>query len=109
VETYRELASDLMDLYLSCVSQRMNEIMKVLTIISTIFIPLTFITSIYGMNFDTKVSKWNMPELEWIHGYPYVLALMSLVAIVMLIYFWRKGWLRDTPFRRAPSPSDRDK
>lgn len=94
IETYRELGSDLMDLYLSSVSQRMTEVMKVLTIIATIFIPLTFISSIYGMNFQTDRSPWNMPELTWYFGYPLVLALMALVALGMLYYFGCKGWLR---------------
>ena len=70
VETFREIASGLMDLYLSGVSNRMNEIMKVLTIISTIFLPLTFIAGVYGMNFDPAASPYNMPELNWRYGYP---------------------------------------
>jgi len=94
IETYRELGSDLMDLYLSRVSQRMTEVMKVLTIIATIFIPLTFISSIYGMNFQTDRSPWNMPELTWYFGYPLALGLMAVMALGMLYYFGRKGWLR---------------
>jgi magnesium transporter len=93
IETYRELGSDLMDLYLSSVSQRMTEVMKVLTIIATIFIPLTFISSIYGMNFHTERSPWNMPELTWYLGYPFALILMAAMAFGMLYYFRRKGWL----------------
>ncbi|MBP7935945.1 MAG: magnesium/cobalt transporter CorA [Phycisphaerae bacterium] len=93
VETCRELGSDLMDLYLSSVSQRMTEVMKVLTIIATLFIPLTFISSIYGMNFHTERSPWNMPELSWYLGYPFALTLMAAMAIGMLAYFRRKGWL----------------
>ena len=93
VETYRELGADLRDLYLSSVSNRMNEIMKVLTIISTIFIPLTFIAGIYGMNFDTRVSPWNMPELEWYYGYPFSLAVMAAVTFGMCVFFWRLGWI----------------
>lgn len=77
VETYRELGADLTDIYLSSVSNRTNEIMRVLTVISTIFIPLTFISSIYGMNFSTTVSAWNMPELNWAWGYPLAILLMS--------------------------------
>jgi magnesium transporter len=65
IESYRELAASLMDVYLSSVGNRMNEVMKLLTVVSSIFIPLTFITGLYGMNFDTKESPWNMPELEW--------------------------------------------
>jgi magnesium transporter len=93
VEMYRELGSDLRDLYLTSVSNRMNEIMKVLTVITTIFMPLTLITGLYGMNFDTSVSPWNMPELEWYWGYPAVLAAMAAVTVTMLTIFWIKGWL----------------
>src|SRR5204862_2163768 len=94
VETYREVCSDLMDLYLSSVSNRMNEIMKVLTVISTIFLPLTFIAGVYGMNFDTTLSRWNMPELRWRYGYPFALGLMVLSVLFLLYYYARKGWLR---------------
>jgi len=92
LESFRELASDLMSMYLSSVSNRMNEVMKVLTIIATIFIPLSFIAGLYGMNFDPSKSPWNMPELEWAFGYPFALGIMGAIALVMLIYFWRKGW-----------------
>ncbi len=92
-ETYRELASDLSDVYLSSASHRMTEVMKVLTIIATLFIPLTFISSIYGMNFDPRRSPWNMPELEWYWGYPFALGLMAITAIALVLYFWWKGWL----------------
>lgn len=87
IETMRDLLSSLMDLYLSSVSNRMNEIMKVLTIIATLFIPLTFIAGVYGMNFE------HMPELKWRWGYPAVLLLMAIVAGVMILYFRRKSWL----------------
>jgi len=93
VETLREMVSSLMDLYLSTVSNRMNEIMKVLTIIATIFIPLSFVAGLYGMNFDPAASPLNMPELGWYWGYPFALGVMSLVAIVMLVFFRRRGWL----------------
>jgi magnesium transporter len=93
VETFREMASGLVDEYMSAVSNRMNEIMKVLTVMSTIFIPLTFIVGVYGMNFDTKVSPWNMPELEWGYGYPAVLLLMAAAVAGMLYFFRRKKWL----------------
>ncbi|WP_017653781.1 magnesium/cobalt transporter CorA [Fortiea contorta] len=96
VETYRELASGLMDVYLSAVSNKMNEIMKVLTIVSAIFIPLTFVAGIYGMNFNTEKSPYNMPELNWYWGYPICLAVMAAIAIVLLILFWRKGWLENS-------------
>jgi magnesium transporter len=92
VETYRELASGLMDVYLSSVSNRMNEVMKLLTLIATIFIPLTFIAGVYGMNFDSDVSPWNMPELKWYFGYPFSLGLMLLTMVVLLLYFRSKGW-----------------
>jgi len=87
VETLRDIISGLLDIYLSSVSNRMNEIMKVLTIVATIFIPLTFIASVYGMNFQY------MPELKWVWGYPAVLLGMSIIGIVMVIYFKRKKWM----------------
>ena len=86
-ESFRDLLSGMADMYLSSVSNRMNEVMKVLTIIATIFIPLTFIAGVYGMNFKY------MPELKWIWGYPLVLGVMLAVAAVMLFYFRRKNWL----------------
>jgi len=92
VETYRELASSLTDVYLSSVSNRMNEVMKILTIISSIFIPLTFIAGIYGMYFNTDKSPFNMPELNWYWGYFATLAVMATIAIGMIVFFWRKGW-----------------
>ena len=93
VETYRELTADLRDLYMSSLSNRINETMRVLTIISTIFIPLTFIAGIYGMNFDPDTSPWNMPELRWYYGYPLTLAAMAVTGVGMLLYFVRQGWL----------------
>jgi magnesium transporter len=103
VETDRELASDLMDLYLSSINQRMTEIMKVLTIMSTVFIPLTFIAGIYGMNFSTGKSPWNMPELDWYYGYPFALALMALTAAGLVMFFRHKGWIGSRP---PPEPPD---
>jgi len=101
LETYREVASGLVDVYLSSVSARMNEIMKVLTIIATIFIPLGFIASVYGMNFKPEVSPWNMPELSWYYGYPIALGLMIAVALGLLYFFRRRGWLGgDRPIDR---------
>lgn len=91
-ETYRELATGLLDLYLSSVSTKMNEVMKVLTIISTIFIPLGFLASIWGMNFDQD-SAWNMPELDLPYGYPMALGIMGLIALGLLIVFRWKRWL----------------
>jgi magnesium transporter len=93
VETFREIASGLMDLYLSGVSTRMNEIMKVLTILSTIFLPITAIGGIYGMNFNPEASRYNMPELNYRYGYPAVLAVMALSVVFLLIFYWRKGWI----------------
>lgn len=87
IETYRDLVSGLMDVYLSSVSNRMNEVMKMLTIIATIFIPLTFLAGLYGMNFDF------MPELHVWWAYPTLLAVMLAIAVIMLVYFKRKDWL----------------
>ena len=97
IETYREIASGLVDIHLSSLSNRMNEVMKVLTIIATIFIPLTFVAGIYGMNFDPSVGPWNMPELGWRYGYPTVLALMLVVAFGLLAWFRRMGWIGRRP------------
>jgi magnesium transporter len=87
IETLREMVSANLDIYLSSVSYRLNAVMRVLTVITTIFMPLSFIASIYGMNFDY------MPELKWEWGYPAVLALMGVVAAAMLIGFRRRRWL----------------
>ena len=87
IETFRDMVSGILDVYLSSVSNRMNEVMKVLTIIATIFIPLTFIAGIYGMNFEF------MPELKLRFGYPLVLLVMFAVLIVMVYFFRRKKWL----------------
>jgi magnesium transporter len=87
IETFRDMVSVMLDIYLSSVSNKMNEVMKVLTIIATIFIPLTFIASIYGMNFKY------IPELEWHWGYPAILFVMVAVGISMLAFFRRKRWL----------------
>nr|WP_318528423.1 magnesium/cobalt transporter CorA [Plectonema radiosum] len=95
VETYRELASGLMDVYLSAVSNRMNEVMKFLTVMSSIFIPLTFVAGIYGMNFDTEKSPWNMPELQWYWGYPLCLAVMGTIAGGLIFVFWQRGWFEN--------------
>lgn len=100
VESYRDITTGLIDMNLSFISNRMNEIMKVLTIISSIFIPLTFIVGIYGMNFayqdpvSGKILPKNMPELYSENGYVYVLAAMFVIAVLQVIYFWQKGWLR---------------
>ena len=92
IENYREFINGLLEVYLSNASQRMNEVVKLLTIISTIFIPLTFIVGIYGMNFRTDASRWNMPELDWAFGYPFVMALMVVIAVTLIIFFKKKRW-----------------
>ncbi|ALI98178.1 magnesium/cobalt transporter CorA [Rufibacter tibetensis] len=98
VDNYKEITSSLTDLYLSNVSNRMNEVMKVLTIISTIFIPLSFIVGLYGMNFSREnpkggINPLNMPELYHPYGYVSLLCFMGLVVSGMVYYFYRKGWL----------------
>ncbi|MGQ9760426.1 MAG: magnesium/cobalt transporter CorA [Thermogutta sp.] len=92
-ETYRELCADLRDFCMSAISNRMNEVMKWLTLIATVFIPLSFIAGVYGMNFDPEASPWNMPELRWYFGYPFCLALMLVVAGTMIWSFYRRGWI----------------
>jgi magnesium transporter len=92
VESYRDMATGLLDVYLSSVSYRMNEIMRVLTVISTIFIPLTFLTGVYGMNFGNDNSPWAMPELRWYYGYPLVWLVIIVIAVGMLAYFRRRKW-----------------
>lgn len=87
VETYRDLISGMLDIYLSSISYRLNEVMKVLTIISTLFIPLTFIAGVYGMNFE------NMPELKWEYGYFGLWGVMGIITIGMLRYFRSKKWI----------------
>jgi magnesium transporter len=87
VETFRDMLSGMLDIYLSSVSNRMNEVMKVLTIISTVFIPLTFLAGVYGMNFR------HIPELEWPWGYPVLWGVMIVIAVLLVMYFRRKKWL----------------
>jgi len=87
VDTFRDMLSGMLEIYLSSVSNRMNQVMKVLTIMATIFIPLTFIAGIYGMNFKY------IPELEWRWGYPIILASMAAIGVTMIILFRRKKWL----------------
>jgi magnesium transporter len=93
-ENYRDLLGGALEAYLSVVSNRMNEIMKVLTIFSAIMLPLTFIAGLYGMNFD------NLPELHWAYSYFVVLGLMLIVALGMLYMFWRKGWIGAGPRKK---------
>jgi magnesium transporter len=87
IDSCREMTVSLMDIHLSALSQRTNEVMKVLTIVASIFIPLTFIAGIYGMNFEY------MPELHRQHAYPMVIVTMAVVAALMLGYFWHRGWI----------------
>ncbi len=102
-DTCREIASDLRDYNLSQISMRQNEIMKVLTVTASIFIPLNFIAALYGMNFDTSVSAWNMPELKWRYGYPLALLLMLATAAGLVMFFWYRGWLgRDPTWETRP-------
>jgi magnesium transporter len=87
IETYRDMLSGMLDIYLSSISNRMNEVMKVLTVIATIFIPLTFLVGVYGMNFKY------MPELEKQWSYPVLWVVMGIIALVMVAHFKRKKWL----------------
>ncbi len=110
IETYREIATGLLDVYLSSQSARMNEIMKVLTIFATIFMPLSFLAGVWGMNFD-RASPWNMPELGLSFGYVGALGVMVLVAAGLITYFFRRGWLSPPPRKNLPprrNPLDRD-
>jgi magnesium transporter len=93
IDACRELSGGLMDLHMAGVSNRTNEVMKVLTIIATVFIPLSFIAGVYGMNFEPDVSPWNMPELRWIYGYPFALGLMLATALGLLAFLRLRGWL----------------
>lgn len=93
LESQREMATTLVDAHLSSLGHRSNEVMKVLTMVATIFIPLSFLAGIYGMNFDASASPYNMPELGFAYGYPTLIAVMLAVACGMLVYFRRKDWL----------------
>ncbi len=92
-ESYRDLVASSLEAYLSVQSNRMNEVVKTLTLMSTVMLPLTFIAGIYGMNFNPHVSPWNMPELEWFFGYPFALLVMLATTIGILLWFRRRGWL----------------
>lgn len=92
IENYREMAASLIDIYISSTSYRLNEIMRVLTIIATIFIPLTFVVRVYGMNFNHPDSPWAMPELHWYYSYPMVWGTIIALVTGMVIYFKRKDW-----------------
>ncbi len=97
----RDGVQRLADLYLNSVSNRLNDVMRVLTIISTIFMPLSFVASVYGMNFDSDVdSPWSMPELKLYYGYPLALLAMASIATLFFVFFWRKGWIGDAAAAR---------
>jgi magnesium transporter len=93
LETYRDMTASMLEVYLSSLSHHLNEIMRVLTVIATLFIPLTFITGLYGMNFDRGASPWNMPELGWHYGYPLILLVIIAAAVGMLWYFRSRKWI----------------
>jgi magnesium transporter len=92
-EACREIASDLRDFHFTQISIRQNEIMKVRTMVATIFMPLGFVAGLSGINFDPNVSPYNMPELKWIWGYPMARGIMAAIAVGMLVFFWKRGWL----------------
>jgi len=97
IDVERDMMAGTMEAYLSVVANRTNDIMKVLTVFSAIMLPLTLIAGIYGMNFE------HMPELHWLHGYPFALGLMAATAAVMIVWFWRNGWIdvgKPRPHRR---------
>jgi magnesium transporter len=91
IESYRDLVGELTNTYLSVSSNKMNEVMKLLTVMTSIFIPLTFLAGVYGMNFQY------IPELKVPWAYPALLAAMFVIALVMLVYFWRRGWIGRGP------------
>jgi len=92
VETYRDLAAGLMDVHFASIDSRTNEIMRVLTVVSVFFLPLTFLAGVYGMNFNTD-SKWNLPELNWHFGYLYFWGVCLVIALTMFLFFKRKRWI----------------
>lgn len=100
LDFHRDDVQRLTDLYLNGISNRLNDVMRVLTIISTLFMPLSFLASLYGMNFDREASPWNMPELGWKYGYLAVLGVMCLVSLSLVVFFWRKGWINDPSVER---------
>ena len=86
IDTYRELCSDLMDVYLSSVSNRLSDVMKVLTVITTVCAPPTLVAGIYGMNFNPESSPYNMPELNWYYGYPFAMILMLVLSVGLFMF-----------------------
>ncbi len=94
IETYRDLTTGTRDIYLNTLSQSTNEVMKALTVVATIFIPLTFVVGVYGMNFEFSASApLNMPELHWTYGYPAVMLGMALVVVILVLYFHQQDWV----------------
>lgn len=106
-ESYRDQVSGLMDGYMSAVSFRMNEVMGLLTLVGTIFLPLSFLTGLYGMNFDAD-SPWNMPELHHPYGYAILLAVMLVLSVVLLVAFYRRGWFEFLGSSRRLAARDLD-
>jgi magnesium transporter len=98
IDVERDMMAGTMEAYLSVVANRTNDIMKVLTVFSAIMLPLTLIAGIYGMNFE------HMPELHWLHGYPFALGLMAATAAVMGLWFWKKGWVTGSGPHRHKRP-----
>lgn len=109
VETYREIATGLLDVYISSMSAKLNEIMKVLAVVGTVFMPLTFIVGYYGMNFDTKISPWNLPELSWRFGNAFAVFLMICCVAGMLWYFSRKQWIDFSWLRNQSKKTNKPK
>lgn len=106
-ETLKETCTDLRELHLAELGQRTNDVTKVLTIIAVLFLPMSFVAGLYGMNFDTSNSPWNMPELHWEFGYPFALSLMALLEAGLLTYLWRQGWIgRSDVFADKDDSSD---
>jgi magnesium transporter len=93
METYRDVISGLLDIYLSSINNKLNEVMRILTVIATLFMPLTFLAGVYGMNFHTDKSPYNMPELTWYLGYPLFWFVCIIISAAMLVYFKRKKWI----------------
>jgi magnesium transporter len=103
-EGYRDLVTSALDAYLSVQSNRMNEIMKALTLTSTVMLPLSFVAGVYGMNFKGEKSPYNMPELDWFYGYPFALVLMAIIAGGILFLFRYKGWIGNRQLREPREP-----
>ena len=105
VDGIRGMEQGLVNLVISTQGDRLGETMKVLTVFSALFMPLSFVAGVYGMNFDRE-SPWNMPELGWRYGYLYAIGLMTLIGIGLVYFFWRRGWLNRAPIVRIELPAD---